>query len=47
VTKEGKVLGRFGTNGSDAGQLRTPWGMAVDEKMRVRIADTGNRRIVS
>jgi len=49
VTKmslDGKVLGRFGEPGTGSGQFRRPWGIAVDSKMRVRIADTENRRIV-
>ena len=46
VDLEGKLLGRFGTRGIGEGQFRTPWGIAVDSKMRLRVADTGNRRIV-
>lgn len=46
VSLAGKLLGRFGTRGVGEGQFRTPWGIAVDSKMRLRIADTGNRRIV-
>jgi len=43
---DGTVLGRYGTTGRGEGQLLTPWGVAVDSQGRVRIADTGNRRIV-
>ena len=46
ATRDGKVLGRFGSTGQGHGQLSTPWGMTVDSKGRIRIADTGNRRIV-
>ncbi|RPI83393.1 MAG: hypothetical protein EHM42_08460 [Planctomycetaceae bacterium] len=42
----GKLLGRFGTNGRDDGQFTTPWGLAVDRNSRVYVADTGNRRLV-
>jgi hypothetical protein len=31
--------------GKGDAQFRTPWGIAVDSRMRLRIADTGNRRI--
>ena len=40
------MLGRFGSTGQGRGQFSTPWGMTVDSKGRIRIADTGNRRIV-
>lgn len=46
ATLDGKVLGRFGSTGPDRGQFSTPWGMTVDSRGRIRIADTGNRRIV-
>ena len=46
TTLDGRVLGRFGEPGSKKGQLRTPWGIDVDSKMRCRVADTENRRIV-
>ena len=47
VTPDGKVLGRFGSTGAGERQFATPWGLAIDSKMRIRIADTKNRRIVS
>ena len=43
---EGEVLGRFGATGKGEGQFHTPWGLAVDSRLRVLVADTGNRRIV-
>lgn len=46
-TAEGKLLGRFGSPGTGMGQFRTPWGIAVDSRGRVRVADTQNRRIVA
>ena len=46
VSLEGQLLGRYGSTGRGEGQFQTPWGVAVDSKMRLRVADTGNRRIV-
>jgi len=46
VGLDGRVLGRYGRTGREAGQFQTPWGLAIDSSMRVRVADTGNRRIV-
>lgn len=42
----GRLLGHFGQTGSGTNQLSTPWGLTVDAKNRVWVADTGNRRIV-
>jgi len=47
VSPEGRLLGRFGSTGLGEGQFSTPWGLAIDSKMRVRVADTKNRRIVT
>ena len=46
VGLEGRLLGRFGNSGRGAGQMTTPWGLDVDEDLRVLVADTGNRRLV-
>ncbi|MFN0051964.1 MAG: ATP-binding cassette domain-containing protein [Planctomycetales bacterium] len=46
LDRRGKVLGRFGSIGSQEDQFTTPWGMTVDARSRVFVADTGNRRIV-
>ncbi len=43
---DGQLLGRYGTTGRGEGQFNTPWGLAIDSRIRVRVADTGNRRIV-
>lgn len=47
VSPDGRLLGRFGRTGSGDGEFSTPWGLAIDSRMRLRIADTKNRRIVS
>lgn len=46
VSPEGRILGRFGHTGSGEGEFSTPWGLAIDSHMRLRVADTKNRRIV-
>jgi ABC-type multidrug transport system ATPase subunit/DNA-binding beta-propeller fold protein YncE len=46
IDLEGKLLGRFGTIGTAEGQFRTPWGLTIDSRSRLLVADTGNRRIV-
>lgn len=43
---EGRFLGRCGQTGTGPGELFTPWGLTVDTRGRVLVADTGNRRIV-
>src|SRR5262249_23759396 len=46
LDQHGKLLGRFGSTGTGAGQFSTPWGLTVDASGRVLVADTGNRRVV-
>jgi DNA-binding beta-propeller fold protein YncE len=45
--RHGKLLGRFGSPGTGQGQFSTPWGISVDAKGKVFVADTGNRRVVT
>jgi len=47
VSPEGRLLGRYGHTGGGEGEFSTPWGLTIDSHMRIRIADTKNRRIVS
>jgi iron(III) transport system ATP-binding protein len=42
----GRLLGRYGTTGTGLGQFATPWGLALDNRKRIFVADTGNRRVV-
>jgi DNA-binding beta-propeller fold protein YncE len=44
--KSGRLLGRFGSPGRGEGQFATPWGIDVDSKGTILVADTDNRRIV-
>jgi iron(III) transport system ATP-binding protein len=44
--KSERLLGRFGSPGRGEGQFATPWGLDVDSKGTVLVADTDNRRIV-
>ena len=46
LDSNGKLLGRFGSSGRGENQFHTPWGIAIDSKGRLRVADTGNARIV-
>ena len=43
---EGKVLGHFGSPGTEMNQFKTPWGIAVSAKGIIYVADTGNRRVI-
>lgn len=42
----GRIVGRWSGASSRKGRLATPWGLAVDSRGHVWIADTGNRRLV-
>ncbi len=46
VSLDGKLLGQLGRTGAGVGEFATPWGLAVDSRERVFVADTRNRRIV-
>ncbi|MDF1744519.1 MAG: ATP-binding cassette domain-containing protein [Gimesia sp.] len=43
---DGEIIGRFGETGVKQGEFSTPWGLAVNSKDQVFVADTGNRLIV-
>jgi iron(III) transport system ATP-binding protein len=42
----GRLLGQSGSDGGSVGRFKTPWGLTVDARGVVYVADTGNRRIV-
>ena len=44
--KDSRLLGRFGTPGRGEGEFSTPWGIDVNSKGTVLVADTDNRRVV-
>jgi len=46
LSMDGELLGRFGGPGRGLGEFATPWSIGVDSQGRVRVADTGNHRIV-
>jgi sugar lactone lactonase YvrE len=46
ISRDGELIGRYGSVGRDEGQFYTPWGIAVDARGRVFVADTGNHRTV-
>lgn len=46
ISTAGDVLGRYGSSGTGEGSFATPWGLTVDSKLRVYVADTKNRRVV-
>lgn len=46
LDQAGNLLGQYGRSGSEAGEFKTPWGLTVDARGVVSVADTGNRRIV-
>jgi sugar lactone lactonase YvrE len=45
LDRDGRVLGRQGGPGRDAGGYETPWGLGIDRDGRAWICDTGNRRL--
>jgi DNA-binding beta-propeller fold protein YncE len=44
---DGRLVGRLGETGQGTGQFATPWGLTVDSKGRIYVADTKNRRLVA
>lgn len=46
INLDGEILGRFGETGMQQGKFLTPWGLTVNSKDQVYVADTGNRLIV-
>jgi iron(III) transport system ATP-binding protein len=46
VSHDGDLLGQTGRTGAGVGEFATPWGLAVDSRGRIFVADTKNRRIV-
>ena len=46
-TREGNLIGVYGRQGAGMGQFHTPWGVTVDSRGYLRVADTGNRRLVA
>jgi iron(III) transport system ATP-binding protein len=46
MRQSGELVGTFGQRGRGADQFATPWGIAVDPRGHVWIADTGNRRVI-
>jgi sugar lactone lactonase YvrE len=46
VGLDGKLLAQYGRTGGGEGEFGTPWGLCIDPKGRIFIADTRNRRLV-
>jgi hypothetical protein len=44
-TEDGRSLGCWGTGGRRAGELSSPWAVALDSRRRVFILDTYNHRV--
>ncbi|MBL4699691.1 MAG: hypothetical protein JKX85_00395 [Phycisphaeraceae bacterium] len=42
----GTIIATFGHTGRDRDELMTPWGLALTPDRKLRIMDTGNRRIM-
>jgi sugar lactone lactonase YvrE len=47
VALDGILRGQLGRTGSGPGEFATPWGLTVDSQMRIHVADTKNRRMVT
>ena len=46
IEPSGRLTARYGEIGRDLGQFYTPWGLAIDSRGTIIVADTGNHRIV-
>jgi len=46
VSLDGKLLAQYGRTGSGEGEFGTPWGLCIDPRGRIFVADTKNRRLV-
>ncbi len=46
VGTDGRLLAQYGSTGSGEAEFGTPWGLCIDAKNRLFIADTKNRRLV-
>jgi DNA-binding beta-propeller fold protein YncE len=46
LSLDGKVKGHFGSPGTEINQFHSPWGIAVNSKGVIYVADTGNRRVI-
>ena len=44
-TRQFRPVLSFGRQGSDAGMLRDPWGVAVNERDEIAVTDKGNNRV--
>ena len=44
-TAEGKFLRMFGRRGEGRGELKEPWGVAIDSSGRVYVSEVGNHRV--
>jgi len=44
-TPAGKSLGSFGREGKKAGELYSPWGIALDSRGTLHVLDTYNQRV--
>jgi hypothetical protein len=47
LTPDGKLVAQLGQTGQGEGEFATPWGITVDSKGKIYVADTKNRRLVA
>ncbi|MCM8535625.1 MAG: ATP-binding cassette domain-containing protein [Lentisphaeraceae bacterium] len=46
TTLDGTILGTFGRPGTELNCFNNPWGLGIDDKGTIYVADTANRRVV-